>query len=46
MVLYLNIVVKNSSSIVEENIEKRTGRGILSEMSLVVDEYDYDAQVK
>ncbi|EER06453.1 hypothetical protein Pmar_PMAR006264 [Perkinsus marinus ATCC 50983] len=32
MVLYLNIVVKNSSSIVEENIEKRTGRGILSQV--------------
>ncbi|KAF4666609.1 hypothetical protein FOZ61_009548 [Perkinsus olseni] len=32
MVLYLNIVVKNSSSIVEDSIEKRTGRGILSQM--------------
>ncbi|KAF4714043.1 hypothetical protein FOZ63_006596 [Perkinsus olseni] len=32
MVLYLNIVVKNSSSIVEESIEKRTGRGILSQV--------------
>lgn len=33
MVLYLNILVKNSSSVVEERTEKRTGPELLSEIT-------------